>query len=58
MFKYAKSMSLLGGIDMYSLGKRYGKEVSPKGRKVYFLNRNGYAMELEQARKLLKKDKS
>lgn len=53
---FTNSMSLSGDINMYSLGDnhRYDNGVSPEGRKVYFLNKNGYEGQLEQARKLFK----
>ena len=45
-------MSLTGGIDMYSRDfKRYKSKVSPKGRKVIFLNDNGRDSERKRARK-------
>lgn len=45
-------MSLEGGLDMYGLpGTRYGRNIPPEGRKVYFFNDNGYDSELETARK-------
>ncbi|WP_263117474.1 hypothetical protein [Bacillus subtilis] len=47
-----EAMSLTGGLDMYApFGTRYGSNEPPTGRKVYFLNENGYDMELEHARK-------
>lgn len=52
-----QSMSLVGGLDMYApFGTRYMSENPPEGRKVYFLNRNGYDIELERARKIFKED--
>lgn len=47
-------MDLTGGIDMYSLGKRYDSNESPQGRKVRFLNKNGYDMDREYAAKHFK----
>jgi hypothetical protein len=47
-------MSLKGGLDMYSFGERYQDNNSPEGRKVYFLNSNGYPMQRERAAKLFK----
>lgn len=41
-------MSLAGGIDEYSFGDRYDGPL-PAGRKVYFLNKNGYDSEREYA---------
>ncbi|MGE7726954.1 hypothetical protein [Bacillus cereus] len=41
-------MSLAGGIDEYSFGDRYDGPL-PAGRKVYFLNKNGYDSEREHA---------
>lgn len=53
-----KTMSLVGGLDMYeSLGTRYKSDVSPTGRKVYFLNKNGYEGERERANKLFGDDR-
>lgn len=49
------SMSLTGGIDMYSFdGERSGSNVSPEGRKVVYLNKNGYDMERDRANKHFK----
>ncbi|MFD2658561.1 hypothetical protein [Gracilibacillus thailandensis] len=46
------TMSLRGGVDMYSLNfDRYGSETPPTGRKVRFLNENGYEFDKEHARK-------
>jgi hypothetical protein len=47
-----KTMSISGGIDMYSYMQRYKTDICPKGRKVIFLNKNGYDSEREYARKL------
>ena len=47
-------MSILGGIDIYNMGKRFKGGKSPKGRKVRFMNCNGYDFQLEDAKKLLK----
>lgn len=44
-----ETMSLIGGIDTYSLFKRYKSDISPEGRKVVFLNDNGYDMERQYA---------
>ncbi|MCY8577595.1 hypothetical protein MOD24_17255 [Bacillus haynesii] len=50
-----ETMSLTGGINMYSFeGRRCGSNTSPKGRKVYFLNDNGYESEREFAREHFK----
>lgn len=44
-------MNLNGGIDQYSFtGERYKDQKPPKGRKVRFLNENGYDGDLEYAR--------
>ena len=43
-------MDLTGGLDMYTFMKRYKSDESPKGRRVLFLNYNGYDSELEYAR--------
>ena len=48
-----ETMSLMGGIDEYSLG-RYKSDVSSAGRKVIYLDRNGYDRDTEDARKYLK----
>lgn len=46
-------MNLIGGIDMYSFPiKRYKSDTSPEGRKVIFLNDNGYDIEREYANDL------
>jgi hypothetical protein len=44
-----KTMKLDGGIDMYSFGDRYVTDVPPLGRKVRYLNKNGYDIERETA---------
>ena len=50
-------MKLNGGIDEYSLEfKRFESDVSPKGRKVRFLNDNGYDSDLEYARMFFKEN--
>lgn len=46
---FMETMSLAGGIDTYSLFKRYKSDVSPEGRKVMFLNDNGYDSQREYA---------
>lgn len=51
-----ETMSLVGGIDTYRMGKRFKEDLSPKGRKVYFLNKNGYDIEREAARKYFKEN--
>jgi hypothetical protein len=52
-----KTMSLKGDIDTYSRnGDRYEGEVSPKGRKVRFLNRNGYDIEKKIANRYFKEN--
>lgn len=49
-------MRLDGGLDTYApIGTRYRSETSPEGRKVYFLDRNGYDIEREHANKFFKK---
>lgn len=50
-------MSLEGGLDMYAtLGTRYLSDVSPEGRKVYFLNKNGYETQREHANKFFEEN--
>jgi len=50
-------MSLIGGIDTYNINlKRYESEISPKGRKVIFLNDNGYDIQREIANRYFSKD--
>lgn len=44
-------MKLTGGLDMYSRNQRYKSEESPYGRKVTYLNMNGYEIERENANK-------
>jgi len=45
-----ETMSLIGGIDTYDRDfKRFKSEESPKGRKVVFLNYNGYDIQREHA---------
>ena len=52
------TMSLVGGLLEYgtpeTFGERYESADSPKGRKVRFLNDNGYDSEREHASKLFK----
>lgn len=48
-------MNLTGGIDMYSFNKRYKSDIPPKGRKVFFLDDNGYDIQLESARRFFTK---
>ncbi|MDX1769920.1 MAG: hypothetical protein R3328_00195 [Planococcaceae bacterium] len=43
-------MKLNGGIDTYQFDKRYKTEEPPLGRKVTFLNDNGYEVERGTAR--------
>ena len=45
------SMSLVGGLGMYSLNgkKRYQSEKSPEGRKVIYLQQNGWDNDQEYA---------
>ena len=56
-----KVMRLDGGINMYvfrGMPERFKPDISPKGRKVRFLNKNGYDSEREYANKYAKlKDK-
>lgn len=49
----SNTMSLIGGLDMYAaeFGTRYGDGSSPEGRKVVFLNENGWDGEREHANK-------
>lgn len=50
-------MSLEGGLDMYaSFGTRYLSDVPPEGRKVYFLNKNGYDGQRDYANKLFEEN--
>ena len=51
-----ETMSLIGGIDTYRLGKRFDSDISPYGRKVFFLNENGYDSDKEYARKFFKEN--
>lgn len=52
----SETMSLVGGIDMYSCDfKRYKSDISPQGRRVVFLAEHGYDIEREIARKYLSK---
>ena len=51
------TMSLIGGIDTYNINlKRYESEISPKGRKVIFLNDNGYDIQREIANRYFSKN--
>ncbi|GEM_PF-2358873 len=51
----SETMSLVGGIDMYHPGKRYMRGPSPKGRKVRYLDKNGYDGDRKFANKYMKK---
>jgi hypothetical protein len=52
-----RSMSIKGGLDMYSWPiKRYESDSSPLGRKVYFLNENGYDGQRELANRFFKEN--
>ena len=46
-------MKLEGGIDEYRWNKRYKDGEAPWGRKVIFINKNGWDYDLEHARRLL-----
>ena len=48
-------MSLTGGLDMHHYPGRYESSVPPEGRKVVFLDDNGYDIEREHARELFAK---
>ena len=52
-----ETMSLIGGIDTYAFtfNKRYESDISPMGRKVAFLDKNGYDIEQEHAREFFSK---
>lgn len=55
-----ETMSLVGGLDMYAFnfGSRYKSgtfDKSPEGRKVIFLDENGYDIQREHARRYFKK---
>ena len=46
----SKTMRLDGGLDTYAMfGTRYKSDQSPEGRKVKYLNKNGYDIEREIA---------
>lgn len=47
-------MDLTGGIDEYNWGKRFESEISPRGRKVKYLNENGYDRDREYANQFFK----
>lgn len=50
-----RTMSISGGINTYSFNDdRYENGALPKGRKVYFLNDNGYEIDRETAREYFK----
>ena len=54
---FTSSMRLTGGIDEYSVdGNRFESDIPPYGRKVRFLNDNGYDSDLEDARKYFKEN--
>jgi len=49
-------MSIVGGLDMYGeFGSRYESDIPPYGRKVIFLDANGYLIEREIAQRLFEK---
>lgn len=49
-------MRLDGGIDEYgAFGDRYMSDIPPFGRKVIFLNRNGWDSQKEHANRFFKK---
>jgi hypothetical protein len=48
-------MSLTGGLDMYNFPGRYKSSVPPEGRKVVFLDDNGYDIQREYARQFFAK---
>lgn len=46
-----KTMSLIGGIEVYTFGnRRFKSSKSPAGRTVFFLGENGREKELEHAK--------
>jgi hypothetical protein len=47
-------VKLDGGIDEYRIGKRYKTETAPYGRKVRYLNTNGYDSYREYANQYIK----
>lgn len=49
------TMSLAGGIDTYSLGKRYQDGDVPHGRKVEYLQTNGWGYDVEHANECFEK---
>lgn len=51
-----ETMSLKGGINLYKFPTRYESNISPMGRKVSFLNTNGYNSEREYANKLFQEN--
>ncbi|MBM7598275.1 hypothetical protein JOC34_000632 [Virgibacillus halotolerans] len=48
-----ETMSLTGGLDIYSFGERYQSDKSPQGRKVRFRNKGGWESDTEYAHKYL-----
>ena len=48
-----KVMNIEGGIFQYNHGKRYKTDIPPKGRKVRYLNKNGYDGDRKYANKYL-----
>jgi hypothetical protein len=50
-----RPMKLDGGIDTYRFDERFAGDL-PKGRLVFFLDQNGYDIELESARKVFEAD--
>lgn len=50
-------MSLIGGLNMYGgFGERYQSDDSAEGRKVVYLQKNGFDHHQEYANKFFKKD--
>ena len=43
------TMSIIGGIDMYSRGERFKSDSPPAGRKIRFLGQNGRDSQLQEA---------
>ena len=57
-FGSSETMSLIGGIDIYSFfDKRFKSDISPKGRKVKYLNKNGYDINREYANRYFNEGK-
>jgi len=53
----SNTMSLKGGLNMYAgFGERYESDIPPEGRKVFYMQKNGFDHHQEHANKYFKKN--